>query len=244
MESKLYKPKRKRFSKGVFDALPISLAVIPWGLLAGSYAVDAGLNPIEAQMMSAILFAGSAQLVAAGMFKSGVAFATMMLTVFIITSRHFLYGISMRQKISPLPQRWRFLLGFLLTDELFAICGSQKDSEFDRWYALGVGGSFYIIWNIASAFGIFAGNQLPWLNDVGLEFVVAATFIALVVPHVVSKPVVISIVVALILSVLLSLYQVPGSLLLAALSGMISGFLAETFQARSQRKSPLEGEKA
>lgn len=232
----------KKLLKGIVDALPISLAVIPWGLLAGSYAIDAGLNVIEAQMMSGILFAGSAQLVAAGMFKSGIAFATMMLTVLIITSRHFLYGISMRQKISKLPARWRLLLGFLLTDELFAVCGSQKDSEFNRWYALGVGGSFYVVWNIASAVGILLGSQIPWLNNVGLEFVVAATFIALVVPHITTVPVVLSVVVALVLSVILSLQQAPGSLLIAALSGMAAGFIAETWQNRKARATRFNKE--
>ncbi|TCS40228.1 AzlC family ABC transporter permease [Reinekea marinisedimentorum] len=234
----------KKLLKGVVVALPISLAVIPWGVLAGSYAIDAGLNVVEAQMMSGILFAGSAQLVAAGMFKSGVAFATMMLTVLIITSRHFLYGISMRQKISKLPKRWRLLLGFLLTDELFAVCGSQKDAEFDRWYALGVGGSFYVVWNIASAAGIFLGSQIPWLNNVGLEFVVAATFIALVVPHITTLPVVLSVIVALVLSVVLGLYQVPGSLLIAALSGMTTGFIAETWQSKRARATRFSEEKA
>lgn len=193
-------------------------------------------------MMSGILFAGSAQLVAAGMFKSGIAFATMMLTVLIITSRHFLYGISMRQKISKLPARWRLLLGFLLTDELFAVCGSQKDSEFNRWYALGVGGSFYVVWNIASAVGILLGSQIPWLNNVGLEFVVAATFIALVVPHITTVPVVLSVVVALVLSVILSLQQAPGSLLIAALSGMAAGFIAETWQNRKARATRFNKE--
>ncbi len=52
--------------------MPLSIAVIPWGILAGSYAIDAGLNQLQAQAMSAIFFAGSAQLVAAGMFKAGI----------------------------------------------------------------------------------------------------------------------------------------------------------------------------
>jgi 4-azaleucine resistance transporter AzlC len=242
----LYLPDRtpaQKLSKGIVDALPISLAVIPWGVLAGSYAMDAGLNILEAQMMSAVLFAGSAQLVAAGMFKAGTTFAAMMLTVLIITSRHLLYGISMRQKISKLPARWRFLLGFLLTDELFAVCGSQKETEFDRWYALGVGGSFYLVWNIASAVGIVLGSQLPWLNDVGLEFVVAATFIALVVPHIVTIPVVLSVIVAMGLSVALSLYQISGALLISALSGMSAGFLADHYQGNKERRARFSEDK-
>lgn len=61
--------RKKLFLQGVVAMIPLSVAVIPWGLLAGSYAIDSGLSPIESQALSAILFAGSAQLVVTGMMK-------------------------------------------------------------------------------------------------------------------------------------------------------------------------------
>lgn len=94
----------------------------------------------------------------------------------------------MRSKISPLPLKWRLGLGFLLTDELFAICGQQSEKQFNRWYALGAGLSFYLCWNLATLVGIVAGSYIPAMNELGLEFAVAATFIALVVPNIKSSP--------------------------------------------------------
>lgn len=213
--------------RGVLAISPLSLAVVPWGLLAGSYAIDIGLTPIEAQALSAILFAGAAQLVATGMFDAQVGLWTMLLTTFFITSRHFLYSMSMREKISPLPLRWRLSLGFLLTDELFAVCGHQTQQAFNRWYALGAGLSFYLVWNIASFIGIIAGKQIPNLEQWGLEFAVAATFIAIVIPTIKTWPVLTSVVVALISSVLLSYWKVEGSLIIASLLAMISGYVVE-----------------
>ncbi|WP_122056261.1 AzlC family ABC transporter permease [Vibrio sp. Evd11] len=224
--------RRTQLWKGVLAAMPLSIAVIPWGILAGSYAIDAGLNQLQAQAMSAILFAGSAQLVAAGMFKSGIGLGTMLLTTFFITSRHFLYSVSMRDKISHLPARWRLLLGFWLTDELFAICSGQSQQEFNRWYAAGVGGGFYLVWNIASFVGIVAGSQIPSLNEIGLDFAVAATFIALVFPLIRTWPVVVCVVVSLIASVALSVNNVEGGLMIAAISGMLAGFISESFVER------------
>ena len=75
--------RRTQLWKGVLAGMPLSIAVIPWGILAGSYAIDAGLSQLQAQAMSAILFAGSAQLVAAGMFKAGIGLGTMLLTTLI-----------------------------------------------------------------------------------------------------------------------------------------------------------------
>ncbi|WP_336915313.1 AzlC family ABC transporter permease [Vibrio cholerae] len=215
------------FWQGTVAMLPLSIAVLPWGLLAGSFAIEAGLSVIESQALSAILFAGAAQLVAIGMFKTGAGLLSLLIATFFITSRHFLYSVSMRRKISPLPLRWRLTLGFLLTDELFAICGAQSDKQFNRWYALGAGLSFYLIWNLASLVGIVAGSYLPDLNQWGLEFAVAATFIAIVIPNIKSWSVLISVLTALVLSVLLTVMGIEGSLMFASIGAMFAGYGAE-----------------
>lgn len=209
--------------------IPLSIAVLPWGLLAGSFAIDIGLHPLEGQALSAILFAGSAQLVAMGMIKAGAGLTTMLLTTFFITSRHFLYSVSMRSKISPLPLRWRLSLGFLLTDELFAVCGHQTDKQFNRWYALGAGLSFYLFWNLATFAGIVAGSYIPALNELGLEFAVAATFIAIVIPTIKNIPILVSVLGALVLSVGLTYWEIEGSLMFASVGGMLLGYLTEKY---------------
>ncbi|EGQ7980227.1 AzlC family ABC transporter permease [Vibrio vulnificus] len=224
--------KTRRFLQGTMAMMPLSIAVLPWGLLAGSFAIDSGLTALEGQALSAILFAGSAQLVAMGMIKAGAGVATLLLTTFFITSRHFLYSVSMRSKIAPLPLRWRLSLGFLLTDELFALVGHQQDKQFDRWYALGGGLSFYLFWNAATFGGILAGQFLPQLNDLGLEFAVAATFIAIVVPSIKSVAVLVSVVTALFLSVVLHFFEIEGALMMASIGAMSAGYLAEQLGAR------------
>ncbi|MCE0494493.1 AzlC family ABC transporter permease [Vibrio salinus] len=224
----------KLFAQGALAIMPLSIAVLPWGLLAGSFAIDAGLNPLESQAMSAVLFAGSAQLVATGMFKAGAGLISMLLATFFITSRHLLYSVTMRQKISPLPLKWRLCLGFLLTDELFAICGQQSEKQFNRWYALGAGLSFYLVWNLATFVGIVGGSYIPDLNGLGLDFAVAATFIALVIPHVVSFPVVMAVLVSLGLSVTLNFFGTEGALMISGLGGMSAGYCAEKLGGRKE----------
>lgn len=236
--------KPRLFWQGTVAMLPLSVAVLPWGLLAGSFAIEAGLNPFESQALSAILFAGSAQLVATGMIKAGAGLMTMLITTFFITSRHFLYSVSMRGKISPLPTRWRVILGFLLTDELFALCGQQSEKQFNRWYALGAGFSFYLIWNLATLVGIVAGSYIPSLNSIGLEFAVAATFIAIVIPNVKSIPILISVITALILSVTLTTFNVNGSLMYASVGAMLAGYFSELALTKKTPSNKETGDKA
>jgi len=217
----------KLWLQGAIRMLPLSIAVVPWGILAGSFAIDSGLTAIEGQAFSLILFAGAAQLVAMGMIKSGATLTAMLITTFFITSRHFLYGATMRDKVSPQPLYWRLILGFLLTDELFAFCGHQTVKEFKPWYAFGAGFSFYLIWNLATFFGIVAGTAIPDLNEFGLEFAVVATFIGIVVPLIKNIPILVSVVVAVVLSVVLAAHDIEGGLVIASIVAMSAGYGCE-----------------
>lgn len=243
VDTKRTTSKFRQFWQGTLAMLPLSIAVIPWGILAGSFAIDAGLTGLEGQSLSLFVFAGAAQLVVIGMIKSGAGLLSIALTNLLITSRHLLYSLAMRRQIKPMPLRWRLSLGFLLTDELFAVCGNQNPEQFQRWYALGAGLSFYLCWNAATLVGILAGHSIPNLDQFGLDFAVAATFIALVVPKIVSRPVFVTVVVALLSSLILEYYAINGSLMIASLTAMIAGYLMQLKQNKTLQNHQLNKNK-
>lgn len=212
------------FTRGAIAILPLSLAVAPWGLLAGSLAIEANLTPLEGQGLSVIVFAGAAQLVAIGMLKGGASAFSILLTTLLLTSQHLLYGMSMRAQLSPLPLRWRLGLGFLLTDEFFALASQQDQRQFNRWYALGVGLTFYVAWNLFTLAGVVLGKAIPGIEQLGLDFSIAATFIALITPLVRNVPTIVCVATALFCSVLFSHWQVESALVLSGLAGMGAGF--------------------
>lgn len=222
------------YRRGALAVLPLSLACAPWGLLAGSLAIDAGLTPAQGQGLSAFVFAGAAQLMAIGMLKSGAGMLSILLTAVLLTSQHLLYGLHMRAHISPLRKRWRFGMGFLLTDELFALVSHHDPRQFDRWYALGVGLTFYLLWNAFTCAGIILGSNIPGLANLGLDFSIAATFIALIVPNVRSLPTVICVAVSLVCSVVLNHLHVEAALILSGLAGMGAGFICKRYREISQ----------
>ena len=213
--------------QGILAIFPLSLAVIPWGILTGSLAIEVGLSAIESQAMSAFVFAGAAQLVALGMLKAGIGLLSILFTTLLITSRHFLYSMALRKEICPLPLRWRLILGFLLTDELFAIVSTDKSKKhkFSPWYALGGGLFFYLSWNLGTLLGVVAGSSIPHLEQWGLDFAIAATFIAIVVPLIKNKSMLLCVFVSLISAVICALLHIEAGLLISALLGMIVGNL-------------------
>ena len=109
------------FLSGVKAELPILLGVAPFGMIYGALAVGAGLPVGMAQAMSAIVFAGSAQFIAAQLIGGGAPALVLLLTTFIVNIRHMLYSASIAPYFRPLRPAWKWLLAYLLTDEAFAV---------------------------------------------------------------------------------------------------------------------------
>lgn len=224
--------------KGFIAMLPLNLAVLPWGILCGSLAIQRGFSVLEAILMPVLIFAGAVQLVVIELINDNVPLATILFTAIIISSRHFLYGLALRDKLKNLPFKWRGSLGFLLTDELFALCGERKSlqGKLKLVYALSAGGSFYLCWLLWNIIGITAGSYLPDLTNLGLDFAIAVTFIALVVPTITNLAMLITVVVAGFFSVLFKLANWELGLVISSLIAMFCGYLMANRQARHATK--------
>lgn len=86
--------------KGATDILPLSLAVLPWGVLFGSLAIQRGFSWFEAQLFSAIIFGGAVQIVTVELMAENTPLLVVLFSAFVISSRHFLYGLALRERLS------------------------------------------------------------------------------------------------------------------------------------------------
>lgn len=221
--------------------MPLNLAVLPWGILCGSLAIQRGFTPLESILMPALVFAGSVQLVVIELMNNNTPLATILFTAFIISSRHFLYGLALRDKIKNLPLKWRASLGFLLTDELFAFSGSENflKGKLKLVYAVAAGASFYFCWLLWNLIGIVAGSYLPDLTNLGLDFAIAVTFIALVIPTITNLAMFITVVVAGVLSVIFKLLAWDLGLVIASITAMYCGYLTVNIQAKNKKSKEM-----
>jgi len=227
------------FFKGVVDALPLIVGGVPFGIIFGTLALNAGLDMWQTIGLSSIVFAGSAQFVAVGMIAAGTSLGFIVGATIIVNLRHLIYAASLLPHVKHLPQRWRLPLGFLLIDEVYAATypnyltniGSTKN----HWHYLGVGTAFYCSWNIATLIGIFFGANIDGIANWGLDFAMSATFIGMVMPHLINKPMIAGVLTSAILAVLT--YTLPHKigLVISAISGMAVGYLLE--QVMTQKAS-------
>jgi 4-azaleucine resistance transporter AzlC len=228
-------PNRAEFFYGVINELPLLLGVFPFGMIYGVLALQALLPVAAAQAMSSIIFAGSAQFISTQLLAQGIPLVILVGTIFIVNLRHMLYSASIAPYTRHLSRPWKALLAYFLTDEAYviAIAHYNEDTPLERkhWYFLGAGVTLWTGWQIATAAGIFLGAQVPaaW----SLDFALALTFIALVVPALKDRPAVVAAIVAGIIA--LVAYPLPYKLglIAAAFGGIISGLVSEGLWRKS-----------
>lgn len=207
-----------RFWLGALHILPLCLAVLPWGVLAGSMAVSQGFSPLQSVGLSVFIFAGAAQLVTISMVAAGSGFIAICLTILVITAQHLLYALILREHVSSLPFKKRLPVAFLLTDELFALSVGKKSYDFA--YLMGAGLCFYLAWIAFTVIGVLLAASVPNLVDYHLDFSIVATFIAIVVPMIKRLSSLVGVLVSLTLSLLLNSLEVSGAIVIAGLLGM------------------------
>ncbi len=178
-------PKLVEFLAGCRDEAPLQLGVVPFGMLYGIGAIQAGMPVWLAQLASAVVFAGAAQLVIVQMLAVGAGALPIGLTSGLLNLRHMLYSMSIAEHVRHLPRRWRLLLAYLLTDEAYAVAilryqvTPPPDGRPDlrHWYFLGCGFTLWLTWQLSTAAGLLFGASVPAGWDI--DFAVPLTFIAL-----------------------------------------------------------------
>jgi 4-azaleucine resistance transporter AzlC len=238
---------RAEFLSGVKAELPILLGVIPFGMIYGVLALSAGLPGDTALAMSSVVFAGSAQFVGAQLIGAGTPAMVVVLTTLVVNLRHMLYSASMAPYVKSLRPLWKWLLAYLLTDEAYAVTityyqrqdTSPSTSLYKHWYFLGAGLTLWSTWQVSTLAGILLGSQIPasW----ALDFSIALTLMALVVPNLKDGPSLASALVAGLVSVLAAGLPFRLGLLLAALIGILAGLLVEVYHrpAMPHRAAPV-----
>jgi 4-azaleucine resistance transporter AzlC len=221
--------RRQEFWSGVKDEAPILLGVVPFGLLFGALAINVHLSNLAAQAMSSIIFAGSAQFIAAQLVGTGTSGLVIVLVVFVVNLRHALYSASIAPHIRSLNPPWKFLLAYLLTDEAYAVTIThyirEGFSTTRHWYFLGAGLTLWGSWQLSTAAGIFIGAQIP--SGWPLGFILPLTFIALVVPTIRDRAGTAAALTAGLIGLLAYSLPYKTGLLLAALIGILTGLLVE-----------------
>ena len=231
------------FFRGLRAELPILVGVAPFGMIFGVLALDAGLAPVQAQSMSWIVFAGSSQIVFSQLVHLGAPGWVIVMTTAVVNLRHALYSASLAPYLQHLRPAWKWLLSYLLTDEAYAVTvihyqtypepalraenqpRSLAEPDLRHWFFLGAGLALWSSWQLSTAAGIFLGAVVP--QTWSLDFTLALTFIALVVPNLKDRAALLTALSAGLVALLAFSAPYKLGLIIAALVGILIGLLVE-----------------
>jgi len=230
------KEQAKLFWEGVRAEVPLLFGVFPFGMIYGALALNAGLDRFSSQMMSSIVFAGSAQFVTAQLVSDAAPGLVIVLTIAVVNLRHMLYSASLAPYLSSLSTRWKLLLSYLLTDEAYAptVIKYERDGvqPFSHWFLLGAGLALWSTWQASTALGIFLGTAIP--ESWSLDFALPLTFIAMVIPVLKGRPYIAAVLSAGVVALAAHTLPFRLGLILAALVGIIVGTYLEGKQPKRE----------
>ena len=223
--------RRRELLAGMRATLPLMAGVVPFGIIFGALSVAGGIPAGIAGAMSAFVFAGSAQLIAAGLLSSGAGIVVVVTTTFFVNLRHNLYAATLAPHVRNLPQRWLLALVFWLTDETYLVVirrYAQHDrSPYKHWFHLGSALTMYGSWQASTWLGIWAGGSIPNPAGWGLDFALPATFIGMLVPLIRGRSMLVCVTVAGALSLALNTLPNQFGMVIAVCAGALAGSLTQ-----------------
>lgn len=231
---------RRAFWLGVRDALPFMLIIVPFGMLFGVLAAEAGWSVAQVLGMSVLVIGGASQFTALQLLSDHAPLAIAIVTSLAVNLRFAMYSASLAPHFGGLGLWQRLAAAYCVVDQSYgvAIVRFGRPPAMSRGeklgYFLGLGISTYAPWYVANWVGMVAGTAIP--AGLALDFAVPVTFLALTGPAIRSLPHLAAAVVSV--AVALALVRLPYNLWLiaASLAAMVTGALVESWQDRRRER--------
>jgi len=150
-------------------------------LLAISFGVVAQplMGNVAPIVMSALLFAGSAQFAATAVLAAGGSVVAAIAAGILLNLRYVPMGIALAPSLRGGPLR-RALIGQGMIDFSWA-AASRGGGRFDPGFMLGATAPSYPCWVLGTAVGVFAGHLIGDPGALGLDAIFPAFFLCLLV---------------------------------------------------------------
>ncbi|GHV66687.1 branched-chain amino acid ABC transporter permease [Spirochaetia bacterium] len=170
------------FTKALRISIPVLLGYLAIGVAFGLLLADAGYPWTLALVMGLLMYAGTGQYIAVGLFAAGAGLWECVLVQLVVNARHIAYGLSMQRRFRD-AGKFKFYLIFALTDETFALLSSlDKEKSSPRlMFYIALLNHFY--WTAGSVIGAVAGTLLPFSMK-GVNFALTALFIVLMIEQI------------------------------------------------------------
>lgn len=228
------------FWRGCLAGMPFIVMVVPFGVLFGVIATNAGMSIVEVMAFSVMVIAGSAQFAAVQLMEQGAPLAIVLATSLAVNLRLAMYSAALTPHLGAAPLWQRALMSYCLVDQSYAAASVEFAKRPDQ--SLAEKTAFYFgavlpispIWYLASTLGAIFGKAIP--PEYALDFVVPVAFLAMVSPMLRTAAQYAAAAVSVLASLALVWMPYSTGLLVAAVLAMVTGAGVEAMVARRATK--------
>lgn len=201
------------FFRGMRDGIPIGLGYFAVAFALGINAAAAGIGPLEAGLMSILNLTSAGEAAAIALLGAGTTYLELAVTQLIINLRYLLMSCSLSQKISSESGIvHRLLIGYGVTDEIFAISSAQN-GYLSPYYSYGAIAVAAPMWTLGTILGALGGAVMPKIITSALGVALYAMFLAIILPparknRVIGGVVIISMLSSALMSLATEIYSI------------------------------------
>ncbi len=169
---------KKIIFRGASAIMPLCIGDFPFSFIVGALSVSAGMSVWQSTAWSAIVIAGSAQMLALNMLKTGATLGVIIFTTLIIHFATCCIAPLFPAPCAKLHSLKKCFMSYALTDEVYATTVKEMEGNKKEKY-LFYGSAmitFWAIWVLADFLGALVGASFPHIEKYGLDFAMVAAF--------------------------------------------------------------------
>ncbi|MCF2871210.1 AzlC family ABC transporter permease [Octadecabacter sp. G9-8] len=216
--------------------VPFLLVVMPFGLLFGVVATEAGFTSVQTMAFSSVVFAGAAQFAALQLMVDDAPILIVIATALAVNLRMAMYSASLAVWLGEAPLWKRALIAYVNVDQSYAVSINRYEDEPHLTLPQRIAFFFGAVtpvcpmWVVATGLGIWIGDTIPdWM---ALDFAVPICFLAIIAPMMRTLAHMIAAVTSILLALLFAGLPYNFGLLIAAVVAMMVGAQIELWMAR------------
>ncbi len=171
----------KQFKRGLKSGIPIGIGYLSVSFTFGILAVSYGFQWWQAVIISMTTLTSAGQLAGIKIMVNPAQYIDMIVSQLTINVRYSFMSVSLAQKTTEeFKGIKRWLLGFFMTDEIFAVAATQN--EVSSKFFMGLSVMPYFGWTLGTLAGSLIGNVLPENIMNALCIAIYGMFIAIIAP--------------------------------------------------------------
>jgi branched chain amino acid efflux pump len=229
----------RAFWRGFWDCAPFMIIVLPYSMVFGVVARDAGLAVYEVMAMSVLVIAGASQFTALTLMQENTPVLVILLASLTVNLRMAMYSAALVPHLGHLRLRMRALIAYMMVDQSFALSHKKYAEEpsmprdAKAAYYFGALTAVAPLWYIGTFTGAVIGQAIPPMFSI--DFAVPVCFIAMTAPMLKTPPHIVAAFVSVVAAMIFSWLPFNLWLIAAAAFAMIAGAQTEFYLQRKAK---------